>query len=224
MLMPAPSNVHSHGKFKVCTAIPLALRSWGYIPDFTTWQPGDLILTRAAEPDIISREIQTAQAKAYNKQAAAWTHAAIYLGDQRLICEADIDPLARTFCVKVSPLTKYLGTHEILVRRSQLANERENGWAIATAAATRIGDGYDWKLVLKLAIERYLKGREILVENQSSKITGGSVVCSSLYSFAHAYVTRVILSDDTNGLCTPAYLSLDDRYLKTIEFSWWQIE
>jgi uncharacterized protein YycO len=199
------------------------LRSFGCVPDYEQWHPGDLILTAADAPDSISKMIANIQKPGYGAENALWTHAAVYLGDQLMLCEAQIDPPA-IMQVIVAPIWSYIGTHRILVKRSKHALDKESGWAIATAAATKIGQAYDWKFILKLAADRVLFGEDVLVHDHSGKISVGAYVCSSLYSTAHAYVTDVTITDKTNGLCIPASLASNHKHLDTVPFDWCAIE
>ena len=140
-----------------------------------------------------------------------------------MLCEAQLDLAQGIFSVIVTHCWNYFGTHDLWVKRSKWARDKEAGWAIATAAATKIGDAYDWKFILKLAADRLLVGEDVLVHDHSGKISANSYVCSSLYSTAHAYVTDVTIADKTNGLCIPAFLASDRRHLRTIEFDWCDI-
>jgi hypothetical protein len=220
--IPRPTDVLSEN-WRPKTAIPQALREWGYVPDLESWHPGDLLLTKAVDPDWISKEIENIQTLGYGDTFASWTHAAVYLGDGLMLCEAQIDPGALICGVIIAKLWDYIGTHNILVKRSRHAADRELGWAIATAAATKIGDSYDWKFILKLAAERLFVGDKIWLHDQTGKISSKALVCSSLYSTAHAYVTDVSITDRTNGLCVPAYLASEEKHLKPVQFSWRKI-
>ena len=205
------------------TAIRDALRSFGRVPDFDMWHPGDLILAKSQTPDLISRAIRMVQESAYGTQRAQWTHAAIYLGDELMLCEAQFDAAALIFKVIVAPCWNYFGTNDLLVKRSKWALDREKGWAIATAAATKIGNAYDWQLILKLAADRVRFGKDVFIRDQSRNISANSYVCSSLYSMAHAYATDVAIIDKVNNLCVPAFLAGERSHLQTVEFDWCDI-
>jgi hypothetical protein len=206
------------------TAIPNLVRKHGKWPDFDAWHPGDVILVKSKEPDSISKAIQKIQEPGYGAKYAEWTHVAIYLGDGLMLCEAQIDVTERIFSVIVSPIWDYFVGHEIMLRRSKWAEEKEKGWAIATAAATKIGMAYDWQFILKLASDRLFLGEDVLVHDHTGKISADRYVCSSLYSTAHAWVTRVTITDRTNGLCIPAFLAADQEHLQTVDFDWYEID
>lgn len=222
--IPAPTKVLDQ-KWIPSTAIPERLRNWGFVPDTSAWHPGDVILTKSPNPDRISKLIQAVQTFGYGAEPAEWTHAAVYLGDGLLLCEAQIDlNMSDPVCsVIVAKLWDYLGTHDIMVRRSRHADDRESGWAIAVAAATKIGSAYDWKFIMKLAADRTFVGDDVFLRDHTGKISSNAYICSSLYSTAHAYVTDVSLTDKTNGICVPAYLASNTRHLDTVEFSWKRI-
>jgi hypothetical protein len=218
----APTNL-SAGEWIPPTAIPQALREFGHVPDWSAWHPGDLLLTQSPEPDRVSQQIQSTQALGYLKEFAVWTHAAVYLGDGLMLCEAQFD-LPKTCRVIIAKVWEYIGTHHLMLKRSLHAQTVERGWAIAAAAASQLGADYDWKFVLKMAKDRAFLGDKVWLNDRSGKVTAGALVCSSLYSTAHAYVTDVALSDKLNGLCTPAFLAgLEDPHLQTIDFPWKRI-
>jgi hypothetical protein len=202
------------------TAIPARIREHGKWPDFEAWHPGDVILVKSKEPDAISKLIQTVQEPGYGREFAQWTHVAVYLGDGLMLCEAQIDPPARIFSVIVSHIWDYFTEHTILLRRSKWASDKEKGWAIATAAATKIGMAYDWQFILKIAADRAFLGEDVFVRDQTGRVSAERYVCSSLYSTAHAWVTRVSITDRTNGLCIPAFLAADEEHLHTVDFDW----
>jgi hypothetical protein len=223
-LIPAPKDIDVDAAVWTPTsALPQAVREWGYVPDFKTWHPGDLVLTKSTNPDRISREIQKIQALGYGDEFASWTHAAVYLGDGLMLCEAQLDPFEGICSVITAKIWAYVGTHHICVRRSRHAADKESGWAIATAAATKIGSEYDWEFIVKLSAARIFVGDKIWQQDQTGKITSSAFVCSSLYSTAHAYVTDVSITDKTNGLCVPAYLASQTNHLTTVKFSWQKI-
>jgi Permuted papain-like amidase enzyme, YaeF/YiiX, C92 family len=219
----APERVKSDKTWRARTALPQELLDYGLVPDFDVLHPGDLILLKASQPDFISKQIEKVQALGYGSEHAAWTHAAIYLGDELMLCEAQFDPERSEFGVIVTPFWNYFKEHEICVKRSKYATNKETGWAIATAAVTKIGNQYDYKFILKLIAERILFPKHMWLLDHTGKISANAFICSSLYSTAHAYATDVTISDKLNGLCVPAYLAMESRHLEPVEISWRQI-
>jgi hypothetical protein len=220
--IPAPTN-RAAGDWIPRTAIPQALRQFGYVPDWSAWHPGDLLLTQSPNPDKVSQQIQNAQALGYGDKLALWTHAAVYLGDGLMLCEAQIDP-PNACSVIIAKVWEYIGSHYLMLKRSLHAPTPERGWAIAAAAATKLGAAYDVKFILKFVADRVRLGDAVWLKDQTSKVTVGALVCSSLYSTAHAYATDVPISDKLNGLCVPAYLAgLEDPHLREIDFPWKKI-
>jgi hypothetical protein len=218
----APTNLTA-GEWTPPTATPQALRQFGYVPDWASWHPGDLLLTQSPSPDGVSQQIQNTQALGYAKEFAVWTHAAVYLGDGLMLCEAQIDP-PKTCRVITAKVWEYIGSHHLMLKRSLHAETVERGWAIAAAAASQLGADYDVKFILKMAKDRAFLGDRVWLKDQSGKITSGALVCSSLYSTAHAYVTDVALSDKLNGVCSPAFLAgLEAPHLRNIDFPWKRI-
>src|ERR1700693_4303524 len=99
----APERVKSDTTWRARTALPQELLDSGLVPDFDVLHPGDLILVKASQPDFISKQIEKLQALGYGSEHAAWTHAAIYLGDELMLCEAQFDPERSEFGVIVTP-------------------------------------------------------------------------------------------------------------------------
>lgn len=221
-MIESPAKV-SEKDWRPTSAIPTAVRKWGYAPNLERWHPGDLVLTRAEEPERASKMIQEVQAEGYGVEASVWTHAAVYMGDGLMLCEAQIDP-PKACSVIIAKIWDYVGSHHLLVKRSRHAESIEKGWAIATAAATKIGSAYDVAFIAKLAIDRTFVGDKIWQKDQQGKVSAGAFVCSSLYSTAHAYATGVSITDHTNGLCVPAYLAgLKEPHLLEVGFDWHRI-
>jgi hypothetical protein len=79
---------------------------------------------------------------------------------------------------------------------------------------------YDWQFILKIAADRAFLGEDVFVRDQTGRVSAERYVCSSLYSTAHAWVTRVSITDRTNGLCIPAFLAADEEHLHTVDFDW----
>lgn len=52
------------------TAIPKSLKTFGRVPDFDVWHPGDLILTRDKKPNAISEAIRKVQEPGYGAEYA----------------------------------------------------------------------------------------------------------------------------------------------------------
>jgi hypothetical protein len=129
---------------------------------------------------LISRQIHKIQELGYGSKFAEWTHAAVYLGDELMLCEAQLDPWEGIFEVIIAKIWGYVGSHQILLKRSHHAPDREAGWAIAAAAATKIGGAYDWKFIVKLAAERLFVGDAIWQHDQEDKKSPAAFVCSSL--------------------------------------------
>ena len=72
--------------------LPVQARTWGRILDTSHMEAGDLFLTRliAPETDRVSRAIIDSQERGgFHRRHAQWTHAAVYLGDDEYVCEAN---------------------------------------------------------------------------------------------------------------------------------------
>jgi len=220
--LPRPDQSDVVGECSPQTLIANGLRDWGYFPDVSGWHPGDLILTKPAEPDVGSKLISLAQQAGY-ADYAEWTHAAVYLGDGLMLCEAQFDP-PHDCEVIVTELANYVGTHTLMVKRSHYAAEKELGWAIATAAATKIGSKYDISFVLDVGAQMS-RGHTLEDGVELPPSSDRAFLCSTLYTTAHAYATNVAISDKLlKGSCFPAFLAgLYEPYLFDVPLRWRKI-
>src|SRR6266446_4080939 len=83
-------SVEPADSVRVDRELPKEARVWGRIIDLSELEPGDLLLFRpVGDSDSISRAIVEAQSNIFQKRHAQWTHAAVYLGDDEHICEAN---------------------------------------------------------------------------------------------------------------------------------------
>ena len=109
--------------------LPERVREFGYLPDFTLWRPGDLLLFSELERGFISNHIVKAQERShYAPENARWHHVAIYIGSSDL-CEA-----APEDGVRCRPVAEYVGNTLIRVRRNENINA-DNAYGIAIRGA-----------------------------------------------------------------------------------------
>lgn len=199
---------------------PPALRSFGKFPQTKSWWPGDLILTRDLKPDKVSATITVAQTRGgFDGTDAIWTHAAVYLGDGRNVCEATFDSLWAGGSVRVTPIWDYCGKYGLRIRRSKYVEQsgRDVGWKLALYALTHLRKQYDFTYIFKLARQAW-GGRGFWQEDVKIRIRPTALVCSTLYADAHGRVTRQLLGD-SNGLCVPAFLSQSSD-MRNVEADW----
>ena len=71
--------------------IPGKVRQFGFYPNVDDWLPGDLILVSNIQPNWTHHVIERVQKLGgYSENDARWHHAAVYLGSNGEICEADV--------------------------------------------------------------------------------------------------------------------------------------
>lgn len=191
------------------------VRRFGFYPDISLLKPGDLILVRNLDGNITHKVIEAVQMNlGYHERDSRWHHAAVYLGIEGNICEADIDG------VRYASIDRYsTGSHYIRVRRPPGLSEDQR-WQIAVKSLIELKKGYSfWYLWEIFKLSRFRIGQipvTRLKQPESSKI------CSQLYADAFAKVTLELLSSGKNGEVTPASLSRTEK-LDDVPIEWVRI-
>ncbi len=191
------------------------VREFGFYPDIGALRPGDLILVRNLKGNLSHRVIEAVQKNlGYHERDYQWHHAAVYLGIEGSICEADLDG------VRYGSMDRYsTGNHFIRVRRP-LGLSDDQRWQIALKSLIELNKGYSfghlWEL---LKLSRYKIGR---IPATRLKPPESAKICSQLYADAFAKVTLELLSSRDNGEITPACLSRSEK-LEDVPINWVRI-
>jgi len=140
-----------------------------------------------------------------------WHHAAVYLGVDGKICEADLDG------VRYGTIDRYsTGNHFIRIRRSPNLTDNQR-WQIAVKSLVELNKRYSiehlWEL---LRLTQYRLGRSPTTRVKPPK---SARICSELYEDAFCKVTAQTLSNPDDGEITPACLSRTDR-LEDVSTNW----
>jgi hypothetical protein len=191
------------------------VRKFGFYPDVSLLKPGDLILVRNLKGNITHNVIEAVQKNlGYHERDYQWHHAAVYLGIEGNICEADIDG------VRYSSIDRYsTGSHYIRVRRPTDLSEDQR-WQIAVKSLIELKKGYSfWYLWEIFKLSRFRIGR---IPRTRLKQPKSSKICSELYADAFAKVTLELLSSGKNGEAIPASLSRTEK-LKDVPIEWVRI-
>ena len=121
--------------------LPPELRRFGYYPDITLLQPGDLILVSPVKLSGIPKRIAaTQETGGYAPEDARWTHAAVYMGARVGLCEATHRG------VHASLLHEYVGKHLFRVRRDPTL-DRDTRWEIVVNSLVRLNTPYSLRSV-----------------------------------------------------------------------------
>src|SRR2546430_17156792 len=101
------------------------------------------MLFRPCAPDRISRAIMRAQDKGgFDPRHAQWIHAAVYLGDEENICEANFKLPGYQDDVNICSAFRYCdGEHAIRARRPKNMTQKQR-LRIAIGALTHLGRKY----------------------------------------------------------------------------------
>lgn len=202
-------NAPAAGKLQVDRELPIEARKWGRILDLSQLEPGDLILTRPAEPatDSISLKIMAAQEHGgFHKRHAQWTHAAVYLGDGEYLCEANFKvPNIKAGVMLRSAHTYCDGTYALRARRPKNMTPQQR-LRIAIGAVTSIGKSYSFLQIAQFYFAA-ISGKGFWSSGaRGPRIKTQALVCSTLYQDAYNFAfqgTTVRMG----SLCTPAHLS-----------------
>lgn len=200
-------------------AIPPRLRAFGKFFDTSQWRAGDLLLFRDKKPDLVGRAIARAQkAGGYADIDAMWTHVALYLGDAFSLCEATFSTSPFSQGVTDTPLWDYCGDYVVRLRRPNAITTDADGWLLAIKALTQLRKDYNFLLIASLGL-RALRGDGFWQPGSRTWIRPSALVCSTLYADAYARQTRRSLGEQSNGYCTPAYLSQSSEF-RDIPIGW----
>jgi hypothetical protein len=203
------------GQIRIDRQLPPETRAWGRILDLSQLEPGDLILTRPADQnsDRISAAIVQAQLQGgFDIGHAQWTHAAVYLGDDEHLCEANFKTAGYPSGVVIRSAFEYCdGTYAIRARRPKGMTAKER-LRIAIGALTNLGSSYNFFQLFQFATAAYSgKGFWGLAQPRGPRIKVRALVCSTLYQDAYNFAFR----GDTvrmGSLCTPAHLSASSDF------------
>lgn len=183
---------------------------FGFYPDISVLQLGDLILVHNLYGNITHKIIEKVQARAYQSEHSRWHHAAVYLGHSDDICEADLAGVC------TNSLDRYAcGKHLIRVRRGRDLDDNTR-WRIAIRALTRLRQSYSYSTILDtgyLAIKRFKQHGPI------KRSVNSGLICSQLYSDAYQTATRLMLANRKCNEVTPAFLS-STKSLEDVPLTW----
>ena len=197
--------------------LPRKLQKAGYVPDIRDLQPGDLILSsRASRLDLVSRGTSLIQGwGGYFPEHARWTHAAVYLGELFMICEATRDG------VRLGTLLDTAASSVFRVRRGQHGAafiDRETGWRTALFSVAQITKNYDYSQIKELGQLAVTPG---FAEYQQKPPKDGdeAAICSVVFQDAYCRATGILLQNTMSREVTPAFLSATDL-LKDVPCGW----
>lgn len=207
-LLPTDPPLGSSHRWTPPGAIPPSFRKFGKFFDTRSWRPGDLLLFRDITPDCVGRAIASAQlAGGYAKDDAMWTHVALYIGDGLTVCEATFSatPWGRRG-VLLTPLWEYCGASAVRLRRPTAVSTDTDAWLLAIKGLSQLRKAYHFQYLIRLAFKAY-RGTGFWRENTPCRIKASALICSTLYADAYARQTGRVLGEQSDGYCTPAYLS-----------------
>jgi hypothetical protein len=192
--------------------LPREARDWGRILDVSELEPGDLLLFRQVEPDRISRAIHDAQLDGgFHNRHAQWTHAAVYLGDDEHVCEANFKVPGFSNGVIMRSIHCYCdGHHAIKARRPRNMSAKQR-LRIALGALTNLRTPYSAAQLWQFGKAAY-SGKGFWNSAQRGPgIRMSALVCSTLYQDAYNFAFRGN-TVRMGSLCTPAHLSASQDF------------
>ncbi len=183
----------------VSTTLPEHVRKFGYLPDFSLWQPGDLLLFSAKRFNRAQRAIVDTQKRlGYALDDARWHHAAVYIGD-RYMCEAIPGG------VRYHPVEDVVGQGLIRVRRDPKGSQAQ-GYQVAIKALIRLPKSYAFRSALRSWLRSH--GTEFArAFSHEFRIERDAVICSQLFHDAFMEATSRTLIQRADRDVMPAELS-----------------
>jgi hypothetical protein len=197
------------GTIRIDRELPKEAHDWGRVVDLRALDAGDLLLFRPVEPaaDSISNLIMKAQIQGrFHKRHAQWTHAAVYLGDDENVCEANFKvPSAPNGVIIRSAFDYCDGKHAIRGRRPKNM-DRKQRLRIAIGALTSLGRGYSFRQIVSFAQAANTEHGFLKSLFRGQQNSPQAFVCSTLYQDAYNFAFRGT-TIRFGTLATPANLS-----------------
>ncbi len=179
--------------------LPHDVRRFGYVPDCSNWQPGDVLLFSAIKKNPAQRAIVRAQiGHYYDKNDAEWHHVAVYIGRRR-ICES------RPRGVRYHPIDDLVLGNRIRLRRREGLNS-EQRYLIAIHALMHLPQSYDFGSAFRswLRSRRNEFATAFTHENVAHR---HAVTCGRLFHDAYIAATEHVLISNAKSEVLPAELS-----------------
>lgn len=164
------------------TRLPSRIREFGYLPDVSLWQPGDLLLFSAVRQRFLQRQIVTTQEKAgCDKSDARWHHAAVYVGDYYL-CDAVPGG------VRYRSITEFVPDHKIRARRDTCLSQQQR-FGVVIHALKRLNTPYS----LRSAVWVWVAAWSRITVPVDTRLRRPATLCSQLFDEAYAEATNQLL-------------------------------
>jgi hypothetical protein len=181
----------------------LAIRQRGFLPHEADMRAGDLVLVAPRRPAWHQKRIVEVQAGSYDVASAAYTHAAVYLGDFQ-ICEAVLNG------VRVHSILDYLVEYRLLVRRLATVDDH-TGYRIAIRAIQRLRRRYSLALIVQIAWQAFRGLHRGRLPGLMDRFAAGvPTICSALCVESIAEATQLIVKIQ-NGVPLPADLAATSK-------------
>jgi hypothetical protein len=199
-------------------ALPRGILEAGYVPDISVLQPGDLILSALLSKfELVPSGISFAQGTGYSQRHSRWTHVAVYLGNQFLICEATRKG------VKLGSLLHTVLDSVVRVRRGFNDGaflDRESGWRTALFSVARLTEPYDYSHAGEIGRLAMMTGlSEYRRKSPKNPERPDSTICSELFQDAYCRATGRLVQNQLSREVTPALLSASDM-LEDVPCRW----
>jgi uncharacterized protein YycO len=208
-VLPSLADFRKTGQFGAgVSSAPLGWHDPSFVPNFRTWQKGDIVLVSAS--GLAGVAISGGQWVVSNAPLTAcrWSHCGIYIGGGNII-----DALPNPQGVRVRSLTPYCERRMISVRRARVGTNLlmplQDGEDIADFAYRQIGAPYAVAHLLRLALS-WIRGQ---AGSFRPDPFARKYYCSSFIVQAYAAAGSIRLDGPGNCPCLPATL---DQHLDLV--------
>lgn len=204
--------------------LPPALWDFGFVPDPSQLQPGDLLLFHSTKPDRVSGWIIDVQKQGhFEEKHARWHHAAVYVHDF-YICEAELTGVCyRPLFSDINKDTEILvrrPDYDALAKAAEAIDGKEHSTdeirlALLINAMHRLGTPYGyWK-----ALKMWWQSSKGLWGYHLGYGHAKSVICSELYAEAYMKAADRTIVPNYTSVAFPAHLSKTTN-LRDVPVNW----
>lgn len=196
----------------MCRVVPDGATPGLVLLDASDWQPADVLLFGAANGGWVSRQIALAQEQVFASDAAAWSHAALHVGDGLLVEAVARDPGT----VVASSIVDHPGAERAVVRLYCAELNDEDRGRIVEEAYGLVGVPYGRRTAVELGLRLWFDIPEVMRAAAASpgqeEAVRSALVCSEVILRAYIGGAGITPAPHTLHPRVPAALASSPRF------------